>query len=53
VWSGAATRAGPTRLGVEIPADRVPEGDYELVLTGAGKGGLEELASYAFGVLRE
>jgi hypothetical protein len=53
VWSGAATRAGPTRLGVEIPADRVPEGDYELVLTGAGKGGLEELASYTFGVLRE
>jgi hypothetical protein len=53
VWAGAATRAGSARLAVEIPADRMPEGDYELVLTGAGKGGLEELASYAFGVLRE
>ena len=53
VWAGAATRAGAGRLAVEIPAERVAEGDYELVLTGAGKSGSAEVASYTFGVLRE
>jgi hypothetical protein len=53
VWSGAATPDGRDRLAVDIAAERVPEGDYELVLTRVGKAGPAEVASYAFGVLRE
>jgi hypothetical protein len=38
---------------VEIPADRLAEGDYELALSVESGARLEPVADYAFGVLRE
>jgi hypothetical protein len=56
-WSRGGLRARPRRraatLQVEVPADRVPEGDYEIALAVEGGGTLEPLADYAFRVLRE
>jgi hypothetical protein len=50
-WSGPAALAGTSAI-VEIPAGRLPEGDYEPVL-GTGPRAADEVAGYSFGILRE
>jgi hypothetical protein len=53
VWSGDVTGIPSPVLVVDVPADRVPDGDYELVLTALSGARRVEVASYTFGVLRQ
>jgi hypothetical protein len=53
VWKGSGLRPEPRRatLIMELPADALPEGDYELVLAGAA--GAPAGADYRFRLLRD
>ena len=50
LWAGPAGGAAPGSVTVEIPGRSLPEGDYELVLSGPDA---REVASYAFRVLND
>ena len=52
VWSGPATRDGRT-VRLDVPAQAVPENDYEVVLRALTATGSLEVASYPLRVLRE
>jgi hypothetical protein len=52
-WSGTGSRTSPGTVTVEVPAVRLAEGDYELILTATDGARRDEVASYSFGVLRE
>ncbi len=55
VWSGRPATAadGAPTVTVDVPARQIPKGDYELRLKRPGLRGLEEIAVYAFTVLRD
>jgi hypothetical protein len=52
VWTGAGLLPSGSTLSFEIPAGRVPEGDYELRLASETGSRTVEVADYAFRVLR-
>jgi hypothetical protein len=55
VWrvDGLAAESGrPARVVVDVPAQSLEDGDYELTLSIPGASGPVEVADYAFGVLR-